>query len=163
MFGFSGGGQFVHRYAMVHPDRVARVVIGAAGWYTFPDRDERYPYGLARSKDLRDVRLDPKKFLHVPMTVMVGEQDVTDVDLRTTERVTRQQGVNRLERARNWVTAMRSAARVYRMEPRVTLDLLPGGDHTFVTLMQKGGLAERVFKVLYGDAASARPELKNGA
>lgn len=32
VFGFSGGGQFVHRYALKHPGRIARAVIGAAGW-----------------------------------------------------------------------------------------------------------------------------------
>ena len=39
IFGFSGGGQFTHRYAMFYPKRVARMVLGAPGWYTFPDPD----------------------------------------------------------------------------------------------------------------------------
>jgi len=37
LFGYSGGAQFVHHYTLAHPERVARVVIGAAGWYTLPD------------------------------------------------------------------------------------------------------------------------------
>ena len=37
-FGFSGGRQLVPRYVMGHPSKVERAVIGAAGWYTFPDR-----------------------------------------------------------------------------------------------------------------------------
>ena len=35
--GYSGGAQFAHRFAMLHPDRVARLTVTAAGWYTFPD------------------------------------------------------------------------------------------------------------------------------
>jgi pimeloyl-ACP methyl ester carboxylesterase len=43
MFGYSGGGQFVHRYAMAYPQRTARIVVAAAGWYTFPDSAVNYP------------------------------------------------------------------------------------------------------------------------
>ena len=34
--GFSGGGQFAHRFAAFHADRVTACVTSAAGWYTFP-------------------------------------------------------------------------------------------------------------------------------
>jgi pimeloyl-ACP methyl ester carboxylesterase len=163
LFGFSGGAQFAHRYTMAHPERVAHAVIGASGWYTFPDRDERYPYGLRRGRSLRELRFEPKRLLRVPMTVMVGEHDVTNADLRRTRRVNRQQGLNRKERARNWVRAMRAAARVYRLKPRVELELLPCGDHAFATLMQNAALGERVFNRLYGAAVPARREEKNGA
>src|SRR5262245_66598595 len=46
LFGFSGGAQFVHRYTMVHPARVAAAVVTSSGWYTFPDARERYPYAI---------------------------------------------------------------------------------------------------------------------
>jgi len=39
LFGFSGGGQFVHRYAAFYPERILRAVAGAAGWYLWPDKD----------------------------------------------------------------------------------------------------------------------------
>ena len=32
LFGHSGGGQFVHRYAMAYPEQVAGYVVSAAGW-----------------------------------------------------------------------------------------------------------------------------------
>ncbi len=47
LYGYSGGGQFAHRYTMAHPEKVAAVVVGAAGWYTFPDPRLKYPYGIA--------------------------------------------------------------------------------------------------------------------
>lgn len=156
LHGFSGGAQFAHRYAMAHPHRIARAVIAAAGWYTFPDGRERFPYGIRRSRDLPDVRFDPEEFLQVPMTVLVGDRDITDVDLRCTRRVTRQQGETRLARARSWVEAMHRAAREYRLEPLVTLETIPGGDHTFADLMVRGGLGARVFLALFGADAAAR-------
>jgi pimeloyl-ACP methyl ester carboxylesterase len=156
LFGYSGGAQFAHRYAMAYPQRVARAVVASAGWYTFPDARERFPYGIAPNRELPSVRFDPEEFLRVPMTVLVGELDTTDEGLRRTERVDRQQGETRVERARKWVEAMREAARAYRVEPRVSFEAVPGGDHSFKRLVTDGRLGERVFEALFG-AALAHP------
>jgi pimeloyl-ACP methyl ester carboxylesterase len=159
LFGFSGGAQFAHRFAMAHPHRVARAVVTSAGWYTFPDGEVRYPYGVRASRDLPDVRFDAEEFLQVPITVIVGDQDVTSEDLRNSDRVNRQQGANRLERARNWVSAMHAAARAHRLEPLVTFESIPGGDHAFGNLMQEGALGDRVFSALFG-ASVETPETR---
>ena len=150
LFGFSGGAQFAHRYAMAHPHRVVGAVIAAAGWYTFPDPRTRYPYGIRRCRELPDLRFDPEEFLRVPITVIVGDRDVTGEDLRRTRRVNRQQGETRLERARNWVDAMQTAAATYRVDPLVTLETIPGGDHSFMGLMGSGRLGDRTFAALFG-------------
>ena len=34
LFGFSGGAQFAHRYAMAHPGSVNALVLTAPGWFT---------------------------------------------------------------------------------------------------------------------------------
>ena len=153
LFGFSGGAQFAHRYTMAHPQRVAGVVVAAAGWYSFPDLHLRYPYGIRRCRALPDLRFDPDEFLRVPMTVIVGDRDVTNVDLRSNPRLNRQQGETRLERARNWVEAMRATARVYRVDPLVTLETVPGGDHSFAGLMEGGRLGDLTFAALFGARA----------
>jgi len=150
LFGFSGGAQFAHRYTMAHPHRVARSVYAAAGWYTFPDPRVRYPYGIRRTRELRDLRFDAEEFLRVPMTIIVGDRDTTREDLRCTKRVTGQQGETRLERARNWVEAMRAAARAYHIPALVTLETIPGGDHSFANLMRNARLGDRVFAALFG-------------
>lgn len=162
LFGFSGGAQFAHRYAMAYPHRVARAVIAAAGWYTFPDRRKRFPYGTRRSQDLPEVRFDPEAFLQVPMTVIVGDRDITDIDLRRTPRVNRQQGETRLERARNWVEAMRATARSYRLEPLVNLETIPGGDHGFAGLMQSCDLGGRVFASMFRDTPRPVERARHG-
>ncbi len=48
LFGHSAGSQFVHRFLLYKPDaRVDRYIAANAGWYTMPDFNTPYPYGLA--------------------------------------------------------------------------------------------------------------------
>jgi poly(3-hydroxybutyrate) depolymerase len=149
LFGHSGGAQFAHRYAMAHPHRVARVVVAGSGWYTFPNRRARYPYGIRRSPDLAGVRFDPEEFLRVPITVIVGERDTDTSNLRSTERVNRLQGKTRVERARRWVEAMREAAEARGVESLVSLVMIPDGEHDFEGLITSGRLGERIFARLF--------------
>jgi pimeloyl-ACP methyl ester carboxylesterase len=149
LFGYSGGAQFAHRYVMAYPHRVARAAIAAAGWYTFPDHTERYPYGIRPSRKLPDVALNPESFLRVPMEVFVGENDLSTKNLRMTDRVNKQQGENRLDRARNWVSAMQIAGLSYGVEPDITLTVVPETDHSFSRFCRRGALVRRVFKSLF--------------
>lgn len=150
LFGYSGGAQFAHRYAMAYPHRVARAVVASAGWYTFPDAQQRFPYGIRPNRDLPGVRFDPEEFLRVPIVVLVGENDTTSEGLRRTARVERQQGSTRVERARNWVDAMKRAAAAYRLEPRVSFLQVPDSHHSFKHLMLHGQLGGKVFEALFG-------------
>lgn len=150
LFGFSGGAQFAHRYVMAHPDRVARAVIAAAGWYTFPDPATPYPYGIGASADLPSVVFDPERFLRVPMLVLVGEKDLTNESLRRNKTVDEQQGVTRFARAQNWVAAMRAAAQQRQCEPIVSYEQVPGIQHSFKQFMLDGQLGDRTFAALFG-------------
>jgi poly(3-hydroxybutyrate) depolymerase len=153
LFGYSGGAQFAHRYVMAHPHRVAHAVVASAGWYTFPDAQVRYPYGIRRHRSLPDVTFDPHEFLRVPTTVLIGDQDVGKSKLRSTERLDAQQGTTRLDRARRWTAAMQAAAQSYGYESRVSSIEAPGMDHSFTKFCDQGQLAERVFDALFGVAA----------
>ena len=150
LLGFSGGAQFAHRYVMAHPHRVTNAVIVAAGWYTFPDPRERFPYGIRSVRTLPGVSFNPEQFLRVPIHVLVGEQDVGTSNVRRTARCDRQQGTTRLERARNWVAAMRSAVAAYGLEPCVTLGEVAGVDHSFVSFCKRGRFIERAGDALFG-------------
>lgn len=162
LFGYSGGAQFVHRYLMAHPHRVARAVVASAGWYTFPDTKLRFPYGIRPHRRLPGVNFDPEKFLRVPVTVLVGQRDVGGAKVRSTERLNKQQGVNRLERARKWVATMRAAAEAHGYEPRVTCTEVPDMDHSFTQFCQRGALAERVFTALFGVSTRIAAETLQG-
>jgi pimeloyl-ACP methyl ester carboxylesterase len=150
LFGFSGGAQFAHRYAMAHPQRVARAAVAAAGWYTFPDESTVYPYGIAPSPDARHLRFEPRQFLRVPIAVLVGARDTGDRNLRLDRRLDRQQGTTRVERARRWAAAMQAAARAQGLEPLVTFEEVPDMDHSFARFVEEGRLGERVFEALFG-------------
>lgn len=155
LFGFSGGGQFVHRYAMAHPERVAAAVATAAGWYTFPDRGLAYPYGIGAPDALPGVEFDLARILRVPIAVLVGERDHwRDPELRANRRVDAHQGTTRIERARRWSAAMRTAARLRGLRTPYRFELLPGCGHSFRNAVRRGGLGDRVFALLFGAEAS---------
>ncbi|WP_078119963.1 alpha/beta fold hydrolase [Thiosocius teredinicola] len=152
-FGFSGGAQFVHRFAMAHGTRVRRMVLGAAGWYTMPDDSLAYPHGIANARGLDAVRLSAKSATRMPTLVLVGDQDDKndDEELNLSEVVCRTQGNNRVERARAWQAAMNRYASRHGLMPKVDLDLLNGVGHSFSQAVHAGSLADRVFSHLYGE------------
>lgn len=145
LFGFSGGAQFAHRFAMLHPDRVSHLSIASPGWYTFPD-NASYPYGLWPRPNHTDAwsyrmisNLD--RFLALPMRVCVGENDcLRDKNTRSGAAIDAQQGLNRLARARKWTEAIRTVADEMQIAPRITLHVLKGCGHDFETCVTKGGL-----------------------
>ncbi|NMF97171.1 hypothetical protein GPA27_07215 [Aromatoleum toluolicum] len=158
LFGFSGGGQFVHRYAMAHPDRVAGYVVGSAGWYTFPDAQRRYPYGLRYSRRLQMGGFELGRFLAVPGWVLVGERDVHEGSaMRKTERVMLEQGLSRMERGLRWVDAVNARAVELGLAAPVRFELLPRSPHSFRRSMRRGDLGQRVFGHLFGLAENAAP------
>jgi len=155
LFGFSGGAQFVHRFTLAHPERVAAAAVGSPGWYTFPDSAVAYPYGLGPGADHTAPSFDPERFLRVPIRVFVGGADTLGGEnLRRNPALDRQQGTTRLERERRWVAAMREAATARGLEPRVTGEQVPGIGHSFRQFMQEGGLGDRVFRALFGAPGS---------
>ncbi|MBK1717227.1 alpha/beta hydrolase [Thiocystis violacea] len=158
LFGYSGGGQFAHRYAMAHPGRVARAVIGAAGWYTFPDPRVRYPRGWRFGADEIPLIAEPDA-LRVPMAVIVGAEDVDrDPALNPSRRIDRQQGENRCERGRRWIAAMRQAARARGLATPYQFQVLPGVGHDFTQAMASGGMGPAVFAYLFGGPVAASLE-----
>ena len=107
LFGFSGGGQFVHRYAAFHPDRIIRAVAAGAGWYMWPDELFYYPVGLNMLSYQTKPRIE--EFLSVDLLVLVGENDFSDSAFRETYFIYNLSGIqgdSRKARAENWVNAL---------------------------------------------------------
>ncbi len=150
MFGYSGGAQFVHRYMMAHPKRVASAALGAAGWYTFPDDSTQFPYGIKSNKRLPDLRFEATLFLRVPVSVLVGDADTErDAALRKSARLDSMQGTTRVERARRWAMAMSAAAKQHGLETEYRVSILPNSDHSFSRSIKRGAMAEHVFEFLF--------------
>lgn len=146
LVGFSAGAQFAHRYAMLQPDRVRSQVLVAAGWYTFPNERDSFPYGIKddRKRGRRCIRnLDA--FLAIPTLVLVGAEDNRrDPALRSTPDVDIKQGLNRIERATRWTCALLKTATRLGVSPRVQFSVLPGCGHAFLDCVARGGLVGEV-------------------
>jgi pimeloyl-ACP methyl ester carboxylesterase len=153
LYGHSGGAQFAHRYAMAYPHDVAGLGLSAAGWYTLPDPDERYPYGIRATSESYGLTLDPNEFLHVPACVFVGEDDISrDGAFNRADKLDSMQGRNRIERAANWVEAMNRAAGGHGYQTRYALHILPDAGHDFEELVDAG-----LPRVLFACLFSSRP------
>lgn len=152
LFGFSGGGQFLHRYAMFYPKRVARMVLAAPGWYTFPDPDRIYPYGLKSTRDWPHLTFSLGKFLQIPTMVLVGgEDDLRDKDLNTDREIDSFQGLNRVERAERWIGANRNLARSYDLPSDFRLEHVPNASHAYESYIAHPPFTEQVFGFLFED------------
>ncbi len=150
MFGFSGGGQFVHRYAMFYPKRVAKMVLAAPGWYTFPDPDRKYPFGLKSTQDWPQLTFSLGKFLQIPTLVMVGEEDaLRDKDLNKAREIDSFQGLNRVERAERWVSANRNLARSYDIAADFRLETVPNASHAYRSYLGHPPFSEQIFDFLF--------------
>ena len=157
LFGHSGGGQFAHRYAMAHPERVLAVAMGAPGWFTYPDRAQSFPMGIRKQSTAGLIRLRASRFLQIPMAVFVGSRDRRrDAALRVSGRLDAHQGDNRLERGLRWIETMREAARARGYATRYEFGKLPRCNHSFQRCVERGELNRRVFEFLFGQRDPAR-------
>jgi dienelactone hydrolase len=76
LHGFSGGGQFAHRFLLLHPDRLAGISIGAPGRIT--RLDDTLPWWLG-TKDVEEIfgtSVDLDALREVPVQLVVGAADV---------------------------------------------------------------------------------------
>lgn len=97
-FGFSAGGQFVHRMVTFMPVmHYNRAVAASSGWYTLPDSKVDYPYGTGQTgiPDLQWTDLFQRKVF-----ISVGEKDTDygSAGLRHTTEADAQ-GLNRYDRS----------------------------------------------------------------
>jgi pimeloyl-ACP methyl ester carboxylesterase len=162
MFGFSGGSQFVHRYAMAYPRRVAAMALAAAGWYTFPDFEVGFPRGIKSTRDLPDVRFDPLRFLGIPTQVLVGDEDVDrDDNFNKNRRLDLQQGLNRKERGLAWISAMHSISTRLKFRTPYLYDVMPECNHSFLDCMRRGKMGTRVFNFFLQVTRAVIPEFSS--
>ncbi len=150
LFGFSGGAQFAHRFALLYPRAVRRLALAAAGWYTLPDLSRGFPYGLAGLDGTRIPDFDLAAFLRIPQLVMVGSEDLgRDPGLRKRRRLDREQGRHRLARAVSWATAMQDLGRRHALDPgRCRLRILRNTGHDFSEAVLVGSLDKHLFHFL---------------
>ncbi len=101
IYGHSAGAQFVHRYVQFYDTpKLNKAIAANAGWYTFPDENIAYPYGIARL--FNDNVALRANFYNKPLIILLGTNDIIrDSFLRTTKEADNQ-GSNRLERGNSF-------------------------------------------------------------
>jgi hypothetical protein len=130
MFGHSAGAQFVHRYLEFEPlAPVRRAVAANAGWYTMPDPEVAFPYGMADAPAPVGWSALFGRDLHI----LLGSEDVDDENLRQDHGAT-VQGSTRIERGETFYEAGSEQARLRGDAFNWALQIVPGVSHDHVPM-----------------------------
>jgi predicted peptidase len=76
LHGFSGGGQFTHRFLYLHPDRLIAASVGAPGRITLLDDDQPWWLGTGGFEQLFGRQPDVDAIKRVRIQLVVGADDV---------------------------------------------------------------------------------------
>jgi len=128
IYGFSEGGQFVHRLVLTLPEaRYARAVIGTPGWYTMPDFDTAWPYGL---KHTQTDRVALKRIFERDVVLLLGEKDndPNHPDL-SKKAASMAEGLHRVARGQNFFRQAEARAKELHANFAWRLQMVPGVAH----------------------------------
>lgn len=104
LHGFSGGGQFTHRFFYLHPDRLKAVSIGAPGRITYLDEDEPWYTGIKDFEEKFGKPLDYESMKQVQTLLIVGAADCEQLNYKGDETYRSgegRHGPTRVERLRS--------------------------------------------------------------
>lgn len=137
LFGFSGGGHFTHRFAILHPRRLWAACIGASGSVTLLDTKRDWWVGIRNLEEVFGIAFDREALARVPVQMLVG-----DADLETWEITHRPGGTYWMEGAndagRTRPERLRALQRSFE-EAGVTVrfDLVPGVAHSRMQVIDR--------------------------
>ncbi|KAJ6605824.1 Alpha/Beta hydrolase protein [Mycena sp. CBHHK59/15] len=121
LHGFSGGAQFAHRFAYLHPARLAGLSVAAPGSVTLPDPARPWPAGIADLRTLFDApEPDFAALARVPVQLLVGARDTDTALLARDDRAAMR---TRVDRTRALHAALAAAG------VAAELAILPGVAH----------------------------------
>lgn len=133
LYGHSAGSQFAHRYLLFLPDApVDRVVLANAGWYTIPEAELNWPYGIGDGSGSSVVsESQVRAWLARDVVVLLGDQDIDPEDsgLRNTPNAVAQ-GPHRFARGHHYFARTRELAAALDMLSPWQLDTVPGVGHS---------------------------------
>lgn len=129
MFGHSAGGQVLHRLALFDVENKANVIIAAnSGWYTVPDDDQTFPYGVG---DLGFTNDFYRSAFGKKLVVFLGEKDDENErrgDLTRSVEIDRQ-GTHRLARGKNFFNNAQRFARNMGAKLNWSIEIIAGVGH----------------------------------
>ncbi|TDV49977.1 PHB depolymerase family esterase [Actinophytocola oryzae] len=148
LHGFSGGGQFAHRFLYAAPDRLAGVSIGAPGRIT--ELDDTLPWWLGTGgfAERFGVPIDLDAVRRVPVQMVVGGDDVETWEIANVGGPNWMDGVERTGRTRvERLETLRAGFVAHGIDVR--FDVVPGVGH-------RGSLVIPVVQEFMADLLSRR-------
>lgn len=130
MWGYSGGGQFVQRFIMLHPERVWAASIGAPGVVTLLDFESNWWVGVKDFEAQFGKPLDVAALRRVAVQMLVGDCDVEEWMIQVHEGgTTYMPGINDSGRTRpERLDSLRKSFETHDIA--VQFDLVPGASHS---------------------------------
>jgi len=129
MFGYSGGGHFTHRFAILHPEKLWAACIGAPGSVTLLDPDRDWWVGIRDLAEKFGRPFDAAALAKVPVQMVVGGLDLETWEITHKPGAAyymegaNDAGATRPERLRSLKKSFEAAG------VRVTFDEVPGVSH----------------------------------
>ncbi|PRX03183.1 UNVERIFIED_ORG: hypothetical protein BCL66_12413 [Martelella mediterranea] len=129
MFGFSGGGHFTHRFAILHPEKLWAASIGAPGSVTLLDPERDWWVGIRNVEAVFGKPFDVAALARVPVQMVVGDADLETWEIthkpggRYYMEGANDAGKTRPERLKSLAKSFENAG------VDVTLDIVPGISH----------------------------------
>ncbi len=148
LHGFSGGGQFTHRFLYLHPERLAGASIGAPGRITQLDDSLPWWLGTAGMQERFGKAIDIEALRQVPIQLVVGSEDVETWEINNPGESNWMDGVEktgntRIERLRTLEANFRSHGL------NVTFDVVDGVAH-------RGSLILPAVEKFFGELLDSR-------
>jgi poly(3-hydroxybutyrate) depolymerase len=129
LHGFSGGGQFAHRFFLLHPDRLAGISIGAPGRITRLDDSEPWWIGTRDVAEIFGTPVDTAALREVPVQLVVGAEDVETWEINNPGGPNWMDGAEKAGRTR--IERLRTLRQDYLdNDMTVRFDLVPGVAHS---------------------------------
>ncbi|WP_417824020.1 hypothetical protein [Thalassospira lucentensis] len=146
MFGFSGGGHFTHRFAILRPENLWAACIGAPGSVTLLDPDRDWWVGVRDLQEKFGRPFDAEALARVPVQMVVGSVDLENWEImhepgsKYWMEGANDAGNTRPERLRSLKASFESAG------VNVTFEEVPGVAHDRLKVLGhvKAFLAERL-------------------
>ena len=136
LYGHSAGGQFLIRFCVMHPERIAAAVASAPGRFAYPNAEVNWPNGMKpfakkvrwNEKEVYKTVIRPSaaKFAEaskLPIVVLYGDKDIADQSKHPGHP-----GSTRLEFGRAWVNDMNELEG--GNDPSITLKIEKGFGHS---------------------------------
>lgn len=137
MFGFSGGGHFTHRFAILHPEKLWAASVGASGSVTLLDADKDWWVGIRNINEKFGITFNAEALAKVPVQMVVG-----DADLETWEITHKPGGTYWMEGANDAGATrperLKSLAKSFENAGvKVQFDLVPGVSHDRIKVLDR--------------------------